>query len=230
MAELQRMAQAIAGPGMFGVKSPDQALALMLIAQAEGRHPATVAQEYDVIQGRPALKAQAALARFQAAGGRIQWLERTDTRASARFVHAQGGELEISWDMARAQAAGLTGKDNWRKFPAQMLSSRVISEGVRAVFPACLSGFYLAEEVADFDAPAKPRKAPPVQVESVQMADPVRATKLLDALDALGFAVEDCEQALDAVVDPANMTQAAFEHLASIYQQIKAQAAKDTAQ
>jgi hypothetical protein len=31
-----------------------------------------------------------------------------------------------------------------------MLSARTVAEGVRAVFPACLNGVYLAEEVADF--------------------------------------------------------------------------------
>ena len=41
-----------------------------------------------------------------------------------------------------------------------MLSARVVAEGVRAVFPACLNGVYLAEEVADFDTkPASPKAA-----------------------------------------------------------------------
>ena len=62
---------------------------------------------------------------------------------------------------AQAHAAQLTGKDNWKKFPTQMLSARVVAEGVRAIFPGCLSGFYLAEEAQDFDAPKpEPRKAP----------------------------------------------------------------------
>jgi hypothetical protein len=54
------MASAIAKSGLFGMKTPDQALALMLIAQAEGMHPAIAARDYHVIQadqrlrGRPA--------------------------------------------------------------------------------------------------------------------------------------------------------------------------------
>ena len=38
--DVERMAIAIAKSGLFGAKSPEQAFALMLIAQAEGRHPA----------------------------------------------------------------------------------------------------------------------------------------------------------------------------------------------
>lgn len=153
------MAQAITKSGLFGIKQPEQAVALMLVAQAEGRHPASVASEFDIIQGRPALKSQAALARFQAAGGKIQWTSRGPNKCSAKFSHAQGGELEITWTMDRANAAGLTGKQTWKQYPDQMLSARVVAEGVRAVFPACLNGVYLAEEVQDFDAKPKAAKA-----------------------------------------------------------------------
>ena len=165
--DIETMAKAITKSGLFGIKQPEQAVALMLVAQSEGRHPASVASEFDIIQGRPALKSQAALARFQAAGGKIQWTSRGPTKCSAKFSHAQGGELEIAWTMERANAAGLTGKQTWKQYPDQMLSARVVAEGVRAVFPACLNGVYLAEEVQDFDT--KPRQAKEV-VELVQEA------------------------------------------------------------
>ena len=151
-SDMERMAQAIAKSGLFGLKSPDQAVALMLVAQSEGRHPASVAAEFDIIQGRPALKSQAALARFQTAGGKIQWLVRNDHECTAEFSHAAGGTLQVSWTMDRAHAAGLTGKQTWKQYPTAMLSARTVAEGVRAVFPACLNGVYLAEEVQDFDS------------------------------------------------------------------------------
>jgi hypothetical protein len=180
VSDIETMAKAITKSGLFGIKSPEQAVALMLVAQSEGRHPASVASEFDIIQGRPALKSQAALARFQAAGGKIQWTSRGPSKCSAKFAHAQGGELEITWTMERANAAGLTGKATWRQYPDQMLSARVVAEGVRAVFPACLNGVYLAEEVQDFDskptnirttAPVVIKEATPVAVEIVQIED-----------------------------------------------------------
>ena len=70
-SDQERMATAIAKSGLFGLKDTTQVLALMAVAQAEGRHPASVAKDYHIIQGRPALKADAILARFQAAGGKI---------------------------------------------------------------------------------------------------------------------------------------------------------------
>ena len=56
VSEVERMANAVAKSGLFGVKNVEQAMALMLIAQAEGMHPAIAARDFHVIQGRPALK------------------------------------------------------------------------------------------------------------------------------------------------------------------------------
>ena len=71
--DVEKMGSAIAKSNLFGVKTPEQAVALMLIAQAEGLHPAIAARDYNIIQGRPALKTDAMLARFQQAGGKVQW-------------------------------------------------------------------------------------------------------------------------------------------------------------
>ena len=148
--ELREMAATMSKSGMFG-KSPDQMLSLMLIAQAEGLHPAIAAMEYDVIQSRPALKGQAALARFQQAGGVVNWLVRTDAEAKAEFIPPKGNPLTVSWTMEKAKRMGLAGKDNWNKQPGVMLTWRCVAEGIRAVYPACLNRMYLAEEAQDFE-------------------------------------------------------------------------------
>jgi len=170
LTEMQEMAKIGVESNFFGIKKPTEALALMLIAQSEGKHPATVFSQYHVIQGRPALKSDAMLARFQQAGGKVEWHDHTNEKVSATFIHPQGGALTVDWDMPRAKEAGLTGKDNYKKFPRQMLRARVISEGVRAVYPGVLQGMYTPEEVQEFDAPrTAPRsvKAEPVVVEQV---------------------------------------------------------------
>lgn len=163
--QIERMANAAAKSGLFGVKNPDQALALMLVAQAEGVHPARAMQEYHVIQGRPALKADAMLARFQAAGGKVEWKEYTDQKVTGVFSHPQGGSISIEWTLTRAQAAGLSGKETWKAYPRQMLRSRVISEGVRTIYPGVATGTYTAEEVADMDPPKDVTPDKPVTIE-----------------------------------------------------------------
>jgi len=154
-----KLAVAFAKSGLFGVKTPEQALALMALCEAEGLHPAIAIRDYHIIQGKPALKADAMLARFQSAGGRVEWNELSDERVSATFSHPSGGKATIDWDMERAKNAGFDGKDNWKKFPRAMLRSRVVSEGIRTVFPGVVVGTYTPEEVLDFDD--KPSQQPP---------------------------------------------------------------------
>lgn len=151
LAEMERMACAMAKSKLFGMKTPEEVLSLMLIAQAEGLHPAIAARDYDIIQGRPAKKSQAMFRSFLEAGGKVEWHAVTDQKCDATFSHPQGGSARIDWTIERAKTAGLTGKDNWRKFPRQMLRARVISEGVQTVFPGAASGMYVPEEVQDFD-------------------------------------------------------------------------------
>lgn len=166
VGDMQTMAGALAKSGLFGVKTSDQALALMIVAAAEGRHPGSVASDYHIIQGRASLKSDAMLARFQQAGGKVEWHDHSNEKVSGTFSHPQGGSLRIDWDMARAKSAGLGTKDNWRQYPRQMLRARVISEGVRAVYPAVLNGMYAPEEVQDF-APQRVTTIYPSAVESV---------------------------------------------------------------
>jgi len=148
-SDMKSMARDIAQSGLFGMKNETQVLALMAIAQAEGRHPAIVARDYDIIQGRPAKKSEAMLRDFLAGGGKVEWHKMDDTCADATFSHAAAGTCRITWDMQRAATAGLTSKDMYKKYPRQMLRARVVSEGVRAVGPFATSGMYVPEEVRD---------------------------------------------------------------------------------
>lgn len=154
ITDIEKMGTAIAKSGLFGMKTADQAIALMLIAQAEGMHPAIAARDYHVIQGRPALKADAMLARFQAAGGKVQWKVYTDEEVTGIFSHPSGGEITLSWTLTQAKRIGLANKDNWKNYPRAMLRARVISEGIRTVYPGCVVGTYTPEEIQDF-APSK---------------------------------------------------------------------------
>lgn len=163
--EIERMAESVAKSGLFGIKTKEQAIALMLVAQAEGAHPAQAARDYHVIQGKPALKADAMLARFQAAGGSVEWISYNDKIVSGIFSHSKGGKIEIEWTMDRAKAAGLTGKQVWKQYPRQMLRARVISEGIKTVYPGVAIGVYTPEEVTDFDTSPPPIKAEAVEIK-----------------------------------------------------------------
>lgn len=155
--DMQQMAKAIADSRLFGLTDVNQVLALGMVAQAEGHAFATAARDYHVIQGRPALKADAMMARFQAAGGKVNWEVYTDERVTGTFSHPNGGSLVVTWTIEQARSIGLVKPGSgWQKFPRAMLRSRCISEGIRSVYPGSVTGFYSPEEVQDFE-PVKTR-------------------------------------------------------------------------
>lgn len=183
--DIERMALSIAKSRLFGMKTVEEAAALMLIAQSEGRHPASAAQDYHIIQGRPALKADAMLARFLSAGGKVEWHKYEPTIVDATFSHPQGGSVRFAWTLEDAKRIGLATKDNWRNYPRAMLRARVISEGIRTVFPGVAVGMYTPEEVHDFDAPRTVSASdppPPAWEPPVPEAPANEAPEVLGAL------------------------------------------------
>ena len=167
LVEIDGIARMIVSSGIYPQwKTPEALCVLMMLCEASGQHPIQVLEEFDCIQGRPARKSIAMLSRFRASGGRIQWDAATDDCVSGTFVARDGSSITVSWTMARAQKAGLTGKDNWKHYPQQMLRARCQAEAIRAIAPEVLMGHYTVEEVQDM---------PPLAVASVSTSlDPPR--------------------------------------------------------
>ena len=174
LADIQQMAEVASKSRMFGFKNPEEAMAIMLLCQAENLHPAIAMRDFHIIQGRPALKADAMLARFQQAGGSVQWKDYTDEKVTGIFSHPSGGSLEVSWSLAQAKSIGIANKDNWKNYPRAMLRARCVSEGIRSVFPGCVVGIYTPEEVQDFE-PSKEKFMG--TVERVQDVPPVEVVE-----------------------------------------------------
>jgi hypothetical protein len=192
--ELQSMAGVLAKAGCFGFKSMEQAAALMLVAQADGLHPAKAATHYHIIQGKPSLSADAMLARFQQAGGSVKWEMYSDGVVTGTFTHAKGGSVTITWTFDRAKKAGVS---NLEKYPAAMLRARCISEGVRTVFPGVIVGMYTPEEVVHFDSVPTPSI---IEIESYTKEVPVEileAKSMQELIEAFQRAVRGVPQASD---------------------------------
>ena len=166
--DIHRMASSFAKSGLYGIKDENQALALMLEAQAQGKHPASIMRDYDMIQGRLSKKSGAMLRDFQASGGKVEWQELSDTRAAALFSHPLSPKpLLIDRDMNREKLAGLTDKNGgmYSKFGRAMLRSRCISEGIRSTAPDATEMMYTSEEIAGMnDVP------PPVSINNAVAA------------------------------------------------------------
>lgn len=139
---LQRMSLALYKSGFFGdVKSEAQAIVKVMAGQELGLPPFASMSGIHIIQGKPVLGANV-----------IATLVKNDPRYNYRPVRHddtactlawyENGELvgEASFTMEEAKAAGLTNKDNWKKYPSDMLFARAISRGARRFAPGIFGG------------------------------------------------------------------------------------------
>jgi hypothetical protein len=174
--ELDGLSAKLAVSGLFAGKTKEQIFSLLMLAHAEGVHPMTAMRDFDIIQGRPAKKAEAMHRSFLAAGGSVVWNKLDDTVADGTFTHPQGGSARIVWDMERVKKAEIKNEAMYKKYPRAMLRSRCISEGVRTVYPAATSGLYEPGEVKGMEP--QPEKviegevmlAAPEQIEAMKKA------------------------------------------------------------
>ena len=132
-----------------------QAVVKVLAGREMGFGPIASMQGIHIIQGKPTTGANLLGASIKRSG-RYDYRvpELTDTVAEIAFFE-NGKEVGRSrFSMDDAKAAGLTGKDNWRKFPRNMLFARALSNGARWYCPDVFSGVtpYTPEELgADID-------------------------------------------------------------------------------
>ncbi len=148
--DVEVMASKAARSKLYGMDEA-QAFTLMMLAESKGLHPIQAMERYHIIQGRPSMRADAMQAEFNRIGGRVDWVETTDTRCVAAFYHPQlcpKGKT-VSFSIQEARRANLTGKAIWNSYPANMLRARVISIGVRMVAPGVILGIYTPDEVSD---------------------------------------------------------------------------------
>lgn len=174
LAEMEVMAQALAASRLFGeIATAERALALMLLCDAEGLHPVQAMKRYHIIEGRPSMRADAMQAEFQARGGRLKVHQADANVAHASFSHPvlMPDAIEIRVTYEDCKAAGITvgkygEKDNWKKFRADMLWARMITRGIRRVYPGIVAGIYAPEELEDAriieakETPAVPTPTP----------------------------------------------------------------------
>lgn len=179
LKEVKEMAVDLAKSGMFfGVTSPEQAFVLLLLCQADGLHPIEAIRRYHVIKNRPAMRADAIQADFQADGGRIRWITSNAEVCEAQFTHPKyqtepftirmemrtfvENKVAMSYDRERKQWSL---KDNWGNWPDAMLRARVASAGVRAIHPGVVVGVSSVDELEDIEAIERPRPAQIINAE-----------------------------------------------------------------
>ena len=136
-------------------KNPANLLYAIEYAEALGISPISAVTSIHVIDGKPTASAQLIAGLGRRAGHKVRVAFDPVTKtATAQVIRKDDPDFvfESVWTMARAQSAGLTGKDVWRKYPDAMLKARAITEVARDAFPEALFGVvYTAEELGAAD-------------------------------------------------------------------------------
>lgn len=182
MADMERMAIAVSKSGMFNLRTPEAALSLFLLAQADGLHPMVALRRYHILaDGRASMRADAMLADFRKAGGRVKWTTRADdVERQVGVWTMDDNTTEIGYHISEAKSAGYVKPGSgWVKDPAAMLRARTISRAIRMLAPEVVAGLYTPEEVADME-PVNTPPWKPVQeaAPAVAAAEPVVALPL----------------------------------------------------
>lgn len=181
---IEKMGEMIWASGMFGCVKPEQGMVLAMQCLAEGKAPLELAKTYHIIEGKLTMRADAMLGRYLTTGGKVKWLVRSDTEVRAIWSK-DGNDVEIASTLEEFKNNGIAMsakgglKDNWRKFPKQMLTARNVSEAVRLLAPQIISGIYTPEEVSDFSSQDKPLPKP-VEYQRIEqkpevVVDPAQA-------------------------------------------------------
>jgi len=160
LAPAAELAGQIAGTDFVptAMRNKPAAVAAAILYGAEiGIGPMQALAKIDIVEGRPAPRAELARALALAAGHDV-WVE-AQSNTSVTVCGRRRGSTQVqtsTWTLDDAKKAGLAGRANYQKYPRQMLLARASAELVRMAFPDVLGGIaYFAEEL-DGDGPDVP--------------------------------------------------------------------------
>lgn len=143
------------------VNTPAKAIVIMLKGREYGFATMQSFAYIDVIEGRPVLnpKGMASLVLQRCPGAVLDPTTWTNEVCIIRAARPGRAPIEFSFTLDDAQRAGLTNKDNWRKYPKDMLWNRCVSRVCKALFPDYIDGAVIddeAEEIATQSNSAAP--------------------------------------------------------------------------
>jgi hypothetical protein len=165
------------------MKQPEACAAAIMFGMDLGITPVQAVQSIAVINGRPSIWGDLALALVRA-DKRCEDVEEVitgqdDKRVATCTARRAGSKPTVrSFSVDDAKKASLWGKAGpWQQYPARMLQLRARAFALRDAFPDILKGISIREEVEDISKDAPPSPPPPPapsapMIEDAQFAEP----------------------------------------------------------
>jgi hypothetical protein len=178
---IRDQAQSLVKTGFLpqAIKTPEQALAIILTGRELGIPAMAALNTINVIQGKPTVSPQLMLALIERSGQLEDIkVDVTDKGASVTMKRKGRTAHTETFGQTEAQAMGLLGKDNYKKQAGVMYKWRAVAACARTVFPDVILGLYTPEEmgaeVSVSDDGVMTVNAP-VEAEPVREVSPERA-------------------------------------------------------
>lgn len=158
--ELMKYAEMIANsdmaPGDYK-KNPGNVLVAIQMGAEVGLKPLQALQNIAVINGRPSIWGDAALALVQSHPEYDGIKEEGDEKKATCTIKRKGEEPHtVTFTKEQAEKAGLWGKSGpWKTYPERMLQMRARGFALRDKFSDALKGLITAEEARDYQSEEK---------------------------------------------------------------------------
>jgi hypothetical protein len=151
---LSGLADRLHKAGVFGqeVTSSDKAFAVLLKGHELGFSPMAAAGSISIIKGKVSLSADATVALCKRSPACLYLRLVASTEEVATYEtqrHGDPSPTVLSYTIAQASKAGLTGSQTWRGHAPAMLRARCGAAIARAVYPDLVAGIYDPDEVAE---------------------------------------------------------------------------------
>ena len=156
LSEAYRIAQAVCAAKMApkGLDTPEACMIAIMHGLEVGLSPLSALQRIAVINGRPTIWGDGALALVKASGlceAIEEWIEGDDPQtwiAVCNLIRKHDPvPVERRFSTEDAKRAKLWGKSGpWSDYPKRMLQMRARAFALRDAFPDVLGGLYLTEE------------------------------------------------------------------------------------
>jgi hypothetical protein len=166
--QLERFAETIARSRMVPKQyrhEPEDVIVAVMHGMEIGLKPLQALQNIAMINGKPSIYGDAAIALVRASPvcAKIKEWREGEGEEMVAYCYAQrsdGDECEHAFNVTDAKKAGLWSKKGpWSSYPQRMLQMRARSWVLRDLFADVLQGLYIAEEARDIPSEDEKRNA-----------------------------------------------------------------------
>jgi len=159
VSDAQTISKAIIESKIYGINNPQEAFVKIMAGQELRLSPMFSVNHLYIVNQKIGLDAESMKALLFKEGYTVRprYDDEDNPTVCEVYLYYKGKMVDDKpsrFTIEDATRAGLMGKDNWKKYPKDMLFSKALTRAARAYCSHIIAGFcYVKEELEDFEAP-----------------------------------------------------------------------------